>query len=112
SARTRCAAAQLRGRRGVPRRPFPPYFVTKRPPRRTRTLQRPQEVEDVLLLALGERVEHAHHAVRLARVAGGERPALVRVDGIQQVARAPVVQEVEALAHAPEGRRAELAAAR
>src|SRR5215831_7345609 len=75
-------------------------------------LQRAQEVEDVLLLVLGEAVEVADHSVRLARGALRAAAALVLGDRIQQVRAAAVVQEEHALPQAPQRRGAELAPVR
>ncbi len=65
-------------------------------------LQRTQEIQQILLLPIGEPVELRDHCVRLAAVAG------VRLNRIQEAAirrcRAPVVHEVVALPHSPQRR--------
>src|SRR6476659_4094997 len=71
-----------------------------RPP----ALQRAQEVEQVLLLELGEAVEPRNHLIRLG--AG----ACMLADRVLQVVAAPVVQEEDALTDPPQRRGAEFPA--
>ena len=65
-------------------------------------LQRPQKIQQVLSLRVRERVEPANHLDGFRPVAG------VRLDRFQQVGRASIVQEENALADAPQRRAAEL----
>src|SRR5262245_66078946 len=67
--------------------------------------ERPQEVEQVLLLPLAQQQVVRHHAVRLRAV------ARVRADRDDQVRSAAIVQEEQALTEAPERRATELARA-
>ncbi len=60
-----------------------------------RRSQRAQEIDDVLLLGRTEPVESIHYHIRLAALTP------MRLDGLDQVTRAPIVQEVDALSDAP-----------
>src|SRR5947209_10765366 len=71
-------------------------------------LQRAQEVQQILLAALRQRVESLDDPVGLRRPELSIPRAPVGADGRDQVRRAPVVQEEDALAEPPEWRRPEL----
>src|SRR5580765_7559069 len=64
--------------------------------------QRPQEVEQVLLLSLAQHVEVGDGAIRL------REHASVRPDGRDQIGRPAVVQEEQPLTESPERRGPEL----
>ena len=69
--------------------------------RRPRRLQRAQEIEQVLLLALRQAVKDSDDAVGFRALAG------VGFDGLEQVGSSSVVQEEDSLAESPQGRGAE-----
>lgn len=77
--------------------------------------KRSQKVQDDLLLRLRERVEAHNHRVGLRRAVAGRMGRIfaiacgckMRMDGLQKVIRAPVVEEESALAHSPQRRGAE-----
>src|SRR5882762_1206827 len=76
---------------------------------RSRPLQRAQEIEDVLLLALPqEEVEVLDDLVRFRRVIVEQSPTLMSIDRFQQVGRPSVVQEKNPLSQAPQRRGPEL----
>src|SRR2546428_10575924 len=79
---------------------------TRSPPpptwRRDSELQRAQEVQNVLLLALPEVVEVSHHRIRFGAIAA------VRLDRHREVGGPPVMQEEDALSQSPQRRGAEL----
>ena len=56
-------------------------------------LQGTQKVENILLLAILERIEVPDHGVRLGCVEGKEAPAAMRLDRLAQVRRSSIVQE-------------------
>ena len=80
----------------------------RRPPRRipVSPLQRPEEIENVLLLVLAEAVEVLDDFACLGRVE--QAPALVRPDRLQQIRGSPIVQEEQALPQPPQRRGSEL----
>src|SRR5215468_793522 len=69
-------------------------------------LQRAQKVQQILLLRAIEIVEVLNHLVSFAPL------ARVRLDRLDQVLRAPIVQEEYPLSQAPQRRSAELVARR
>ena len=56
-------------------------------------LQGTQKVENVLLLAILERIEVLDHCVRFGCVEGKEAPAAMRLDRLPQVRRSSIMQE-------------------
>src|SRR5882724_10905612 len=77
-----------------------------------RTLERAEEVEQVLLVVRVETVVSIDHGVGLRRAELGVAAAAVSLDRLDEVIRAPVVQEEEPLAQTPERRGPKLVAAR
>src|SRR5258708_33181451 len=71
---------------------------------RNASSERPQEVQNVLLLGIRQLVEIPDHAVCLGI------QALMRGDGLQQILRPPVVQEKDPLTNTPKRRRPEFLA--
>src|SRR5205823_1660672 len=75
-------------------------------------LQRTQEVENALLLAVRDPDEVLDARVRLRGVAAEEAAAAMRPDRLAQVRGAPVVQEEQPLSQSPQGSGAKLPPAR
>src|SRR2546425_1132098 len=71
-------------------------------------LQRAEEVQEVLLLLLAESVEVVDDGIGLGRREPQTGPALVRLDRLEQVGGAAVVEEEDALPQTPQRRRPEL----
>src|SRR5262245_57207047 len=69
-------------------------------------LQRPQEVQQILLVAVAETVVVVDDPIGLGRTKLRVAAALVRLDRYLEIVRAAVVQEEDALAEAPQRRRA------
>src|SRR2546429_8711768 len=83
----------------------------RRAPGRNR-LERAEEVDEILLLRLRQRVEPVDDRVGLGRLELRVPRALAGADGHDQIARTPVAQEEEPLAATPERRGPELLAER
>src|SRR5258708_34651272 len=69
--------------------------------------ERPQEVEDRLLVGHRQLAEILYHGVRLRRRIGTARRGEMRPDDLQEVAGPPVMEEEQPLADAPERHGAE-----
>ena len=66
------------------------------------SLERPQEIDDFLLLLSAQLVEMFDDLICLAAM------ALVSPDGVNQVGRSPIMEEEDALPDAPQGSGSEL----
>src|SRR5439155_21586313 len=82
----------------------------RRAPGRNR-LERAEEVDEIVLLLLRQRVEPVDDRVGLGRLELCVPRALVGADGHDQIARTPVVPEGEPLAESPGWRGLEVGAA-
>src|SRR4029453_1998944 len=71
-------------------------------------LQRTQKVENVLLLAVQERIEVLDHDVRFGSVEGKDTPAAMRPDRFPQFRRSAIVQKEQPLSQPPQRGRAKL----
>src|SRR5437867_11899023 len=89
-----------------------PGRAARRAPVDSRRLQRAQEVQQMMLVAVAETLELEDHRVRLRRPELAVAAAAMGEDGLHQVSRAAVVQEEDPLAEPPEGRGPELVAPR
>src|SRR5271167_11881 len=79
--------------------------IRKLASRRTGHSERPQEIDDLLLFLSAQPVEIVDDLIGLAA------SAAVSSDGVYQVGRPPVMEEEDALSHAPEGSGAEFVGA-
>src|SRR5262247_556170 len=71
-------------------------------------LQRAQEVQEILLVALAKAVVVVDDAVRLRGRVSRVAPAPVLLDRLDEIAGAPVVEEEDPLSEAPQRRGPEL----
>src|SRR5579863_2589368 len=84
-------------------------------PRRIRVSERPQEVDEVLLIRSAERVEVVNDGIGFGRAV--RNPALTHagvaemvLNRLDDVGSAAIMQEEDPLAYSPQGRRAKLVA--
>src|SRR5262245_5464680 len=85
-----------------------PAYTGPSTPNGVSSLQRAQEVEDILRGSTGQGIEAIHNSVRLRCRELRVGIAAVGEDRRAQVRRAAIVQEEDALSNAPERRRPEL----
>src|SRR5215831_3323105 len=68
---------------------------------RPKRSQGTQEIKDILLSAFRQRIEVADYGVGLGSITSGNASTCVGANRLQQIARAPVMQEKEPLSRPP-----------